>query len=343
MNIAQLSNDLLMSQLEEQFVLERKTSHHILLHLKEVRRRRLYAERGFPNMFSMLVQHFHQSESSANQRLKALDLMMEVPLAEERLISGSLSLSTAAMAQRQIKREEKITGKKVSREKKAEIVTSITGKTMAQAESELFKLLPETACAPKDYERRVSADITRMTLSVPEDVREMMTRLKEIWAHVDPTMDNVEIMRRAFKLALAKCDPGTGRAIAGHEAARPGERGGTGDHERRSLRAHRSPTETRSATESAKHRGTKRLPYYGREFDRTLWQRAGSQCEYVDEKTGRRCDCKFGLQREHVIPLGKGGTSELRNMQLLCATHNRLRARKIFGDRMMDGFAARPR
>jgi 5-methylcytosine-specific restriction endonuclease McrA len=52
--------------------------------------------------------------------------------------------------------------------------------------------------------------------------------------------------------------------------------------------------------------------------------------------TGRRCDCKFGLQREHVIPLGKGGSSELSNMQLLCATHNQLRARLAFGDEHVD-------
>jgi hypothetical protein len=307
MKLAQLSNDQLMAHLEEQFALERKTSHHILLHLKEVRRRRLYAERGFPNMFSMLVHHFHQSESSANQRLKALDLMIEVPLAEERLISGTLSLSTAAMAQRQIKREEKISGQKVATEKKVEIVASITGKTMAQAESELFKLLPETATAPKNCERRVSAQAMRMTLTIPNDVGDMMIRLKELWAHVDPTMDNVEVMRRAFKLALAKIDPAR-------------------------------PRQTRGATESAKHRGTKRLKYYGREFDRVLWDRAGARCEYIDEKTGRRCECKFGLQREHVIPLAKGGTSELSNMQLLCATHNRLRARKIFGDRKIDSY-----
>ena len=104
-NLSRFSNDQLLASLEKQFAIERNVSHHILLHLKEVRLRRLYAERGFPNLFSMLVQHFHQSESAANQRLKALDLMMDVPFVEERLVSGDLSLSTVAMAQRQIKRE----------------------------------------------------------------------------------------------------------------------------------------------------------------------------------------------------------------------------------------------
>jgi hypothetical protein len=295
------SDDQLFISLEQQFAIERGSVHYILLHLKEIRSRRLYAKRGFPNLFSMLVRHFHQSETAANQRLKSLDLMLDVPIVEERLVSGDLNMSTVAMAQRQIKREEKLTGKKVTKQKKIEIVESITNKTMAQAETELFKHLPETASQPQPYERRVSADATRMGLTVPDDVLEMMKRLKELWAHADPTMDNVEVMRRAFKLALAKVDP-------------------------------LKKKKTQGATESVKHRSTERLKYYGKEYDRELHERAGSQCEYVDKMTGRRCDCKFGLQREHVIPLAKGGTNELSNMELLCASHNQFRARQVFGD-----------
>jgi hypothetical protein len=305
LNLNQFSNDQLFASLEREFALERQRSHQILLHLKEIRSRRLYATRGFSSMFSMLVQRFGQSESSANQRLKALDLMMDVPRAEAHLLSGQLSMSTAAMAQRQIKREEKLIGKSLTQDKKAEIVEAICGKTMAFAEIELFRHLPETSRNPQFREYRISTYATRMSLTVPDDVREMMIRLKELWAHADPSMDFIEIMRRSFKIALEKVDP--------------------------SIRSN-----AQGATESAKHRGATRLRYYGKDFDRELWQRAGSRCEYVDEVTGRRCDCKFGLQREHVIPLGKGGNSELSNMQLLCATHNHLRARLAFGDEHVD-------
>jgi hypothetical protein len=298
------SDDELLVNLGERFAIERENAHHILLLLKEIQSRRLFAKRGFSNMFSLLIKHFRQSETSANQHLKALELMLAVPAVEERLISGGLNLSTLAMAQRQIKREEKLTGKKVAQDKKPEIVECITNKTMAQTETELFKLLPETAANPTNSERRISENATRMNLTVPDDVREMMIRLKELWAHVDPTMDNVEVMRRAFKLALAKSDP----AQSGKRTAQPKSR------------------------ISVKHRSNNRLNYYGKEFDRALWQRAGSRCEFIDKKTERRCDCTFGLEKEHVIPLGKGGTNEFSNMQLLCRTHNQLRARQAYGD-----------
>jgi hypothetical protein len=98
-----------------------------------------------------------------------------------------------------------------------------------------------------------------------------------------------------------------------------------------------------SLTHSVKHRGTKRPTYYKRELDRALWERAQSRCEFIDEKTGRRCDCRFGLQREHVIPLALGGANDLSNMQLLCATHNQLRARHVFGNKKIDAFQTRSR
>jgi hypothetical protein len=402
--LKRLSDDQLVLSAEDQFSLERKTSHSILLHLKEISRRRVYAKRGFPNLREMLIKHFRQSETAANQRLKSLELMLDVPAVEERLLSGDLNMSTVAMAQRQIRREEKLTGQEISKEKKIEIVESITNKTMAKAEIELFKLLPETASHPETYERRVSEQATRLNLTVPNDVMEMFIRLKEIWAHVDPTMDHVEVIRRSFKMTLQKVDPAQRKTSIkkSSSGSRLKTNIGTSTNINKSTnlntsgnmdlgsnmdlnardnsnsksdstsnvdaeitldsfindscindfiqRATTSPQvstrprqSTQGLTDSVKHRGTKRPTYYRKELDQALWERAGSQCEFIDEKTARRCDCRFGLQREHVIPLALGGTNDLSNMQLLCATHNQLRARAVFGDKKMDAFHARRR
>ena len=305
MELNNLSDDQLFAGLESELAIERRANHNSLMYLKEIKSRRLYAKRGFSNMFKMLVKHFRQSESAAYQRLKALELLMGIPGLESRLVLGDVNMSTVAMAQRQILREEKSLGEKISQEKKTAIVASIVGKTLAETEMELFKHLPKTASEPQTYVRRVSAATTRMNLNIPNDVQDMMTRLQELWAHVDPQMDPVEVIRRAFTLTLKQVDP-----VQRPKSSKP--------------------------SESAKHRSNKRLNYYGREFDRALWKRAGARCEYVDRQTGRRCDCTFGLQHEHVIAIALGGTNELTNMQLLCSTHNQLRARKVFGDRKID-------
>jgi hypothetical protein len=207
MEFSNLSNDQIVILLDEKFAFERKNSRDILLLLREISVRRIYAELGYKDLCWMLIKHYHQSETAANQRIKTLDLMMAVSVVEERLISGDLNMTTVAMAQRQIKQDEKLTGVKVSSEKKAEIVDSITNKTQAQAQNELFKYLPETASHPKTVKRRVSENATRVGYTMPDDMLEMIEQLKNIWAHVDSTMDDLEILRRALTIALDKVDP----------------------------------------------------------------------------------------------------------------------------------------
>src|SRR5690242_16598410 len=107
--IVGLSNFDLCNSLELNLERERSVSHTILLHFKEIRRRKLFADLGFSSLLQMLVVKYKQSETAAYQRIKALELMLEVPQVAEGLRNGELNLSTLAMAQRQIKREEKVT------------------------------------------------------------------------------------------------------------------------------------------------------------------------------------------------------------------------------------------
>ena len=46
-------------------------------------------------------------------------------------------------------------------------------------------------------------------------------------------------------------------------------------------------------------------------------------CEFVDETIGQRCGSKFQLQRDHIKPHSLGGSSDLGNLRIYCASHNR--------------------
>src|SRR6185436_2471111 len=99
--IQKLSNDNLIKSLEDRFAIERRVTNEILLHILEINRRRLYADRGYSSLFEMLIKHFKQSENATNQRLKVVNLYNAVPKVEEKLINGEVNLSTLAMAQSQ--------------------------------------------------------------------------------------------------------------------------------------------------------------------------------------------------------------------------------------------------
>ena len=70
---------------------------------------------------------------------------------------------------------------------------------------------------------------------------------------------------------------------------------------------------------------------------RTVYQQSGGQCCYVNAATGRRCREQRNLQIDHVKPYALGGTHEVQNLQILCRTHNLMRARDTFGEPWVSG------
>jgi hypothetical protein len=70
--------------------------------------------------------------------------------------------------------------------------------------------------------------------------------------------------------------------------------------------------------------------------------RAGHCCEW-SLASGEMCGSRRRLQADHIQPLALGGTSDLANIRILCAFHNLLAAREVFGDAWMDQFTTNPR
>ena len=47
---------------------------------------------------------------------------------------------------------------------------------------------------------------------------------------------------------------------------------------------------------------------------------------------GRRCEQRTGIQIDHIVPFGLGGTHAESNLRGLCGVHNRLLAELIYGE-----------
>jgi hypothetical protein len=168
------------------------------------------------------------------------------------LVSGEVNLTTLAQAQRQIEQEEKVTGQKVEIEQKREIVEKLKGKTQAQTEVELFKLLPHTTTSPKPIQKRINAEETRLSLSVPNHVLDKMNRLKNLWSHKRQSMDYLVVIDCALDEALKNVDP-----VRNNPMVKVGK-----------------IAEPR-ATDRRKH-----PTYYADRIRNALWSRAESQCEF---------------------------------------------------------------
>ncbi|MEQ1877302.1 MAG: HNH endonuclease signature motif containing protein, partial [Bdellovibrionia bacterium] len=317
-NLNKYSDDGLLLSLGGLLDQERKTDRLILLHLLEVSERRLYAKRGFDSLFAMLVGFFKLSEGSANRRLQAMRILKDVPLAQNSLLTGEVNLTTLSMSQIQVRQEEKLTGEKMSLERKAAIVESIKNKTQAEAAIELFKQLPATATYPRNEERRISENETRLSHNFPDRVLNKLKRLREIWSHVNPGMDYVEIIERCADEILKRVDPSLERATPGLKEEMPHRLAAPAKHR---VTKHTKASPVARPSEARPERPT----YYSKETKRKIYSQAGACCEFVDPKTDRRCRSRFLLEIDHKIPIWAGGGSESENLQLLCSTHNQLK------------------
>ena len=154
-NIFNFTNAELLSEVKGKVQGERSLTAEILHLLREVERRRLHLEKGFESLFEFCTQELLYSEAAASRRISAMRLLTQLPEIEEKVHSGSLSLSNAAQAQRFFINAAK-TGHgqktlKYTREEKLEIVLSLQEKSTREAEKELLKINPRAL--PKEKTR----------------------------------------------------------------------------------------------------------------------------------------------------------------------------------------------
>ncbi len=74
--------------------------------------------------------------------------------------------------------------------------------------------------------------------------------------------------------------------------------------------------------ESSTHSSSRYIPA---ETRRRVWKEAGGRCEHF--QNGKRCKSTHALEIDHIILFAQGGTHERENLRLLCAVHNKARAR----------------
>ena len=80
--------------------------------------------------------------------------------------------------------------------------------------------------------------------------------------------------------------------------------------------------------------------YIPAEVKRAVWKRDGGCCRWP-LASGGVCGSTRRIEYDHIVPFARGGTSTVGNVRLLCATHNELSARQVFGEAWMDRFASR--
>lgn len=319
---------------------ERELTLKIIHLLREVKYRRLYAKLGYPSLFEYAVYELKYSKGAAHRRLEAMELIDSFPEMETKLSNGKMSLTQAGQVQSFFKAHERefkkqINSKNYSIKKplthsdKKRILNQIDGKSKLETEKIISTIAPQLI--KKEKVRIVSRTETEIKFTADPELMNILERIDQLKGKqlYGPNKYR-EMFKYMGKLVLDKIDP----VVQEQKKAK------------RNLNKSKSKTKNKNKLESQPQKNTnleishnKRnssslenqnsvfKPRHSRnipvEIKRKVYVRDQSQCTYVSSQTGRRCECKFGLEIDHIQPWALNGSSnQLNNLRLRCKTHS---------------------
>ncbi len=346
MNLKNLSNEALLAETKLYVQKEREMTLLVLHHLKEVERRRLFASLGYSSLFDYVTRELGYCAASACRRIDAMRLLKELPALEGKIQNGALTLSAVARAQSFFKKESTTLCASLNVEQKLELMKQLENKSTRQVERELLAIASSPETHLHERVRAVTPTLSEVKFYANDELLEDLERLKGLLAHSHPKMTTAELIAYLAQLGLKKLDPAqyeskraSIKAVMIHAEAVEAKATPEDTNKRRPvLTATPAPNESMRQNMitdpiHTDHVYTNRPPsrYVPRPIVRAVWKRDQSRCTWVDPQTGRQCGSAYQLQLDHRHPFALGGKSDLKNLRLLCAQHNRFEAERIFG------------
>ena len=282
---------------------ERDLVVKILQHLREIERRRLYADLGYSSLFDYSVRELGFSEGQANRRITAMRMMKEIPEMEAKIATGQLNLSNVQQAQTLIREMEKSTPEhKLCKEQKLEILAKVEGKSVREAQKELISLSPALAL-PVERERAVTEDITEVRFLMTESLKAKLEELRSLLGSKGATMSYAELF-----------DMMTDLSIAAVKAKKFGKK--------RTIEEARD-TKVEESRSTPKASASENPRYVPKAIQHEVWKRDRGCCT--------QCGSRKHLNYDHIKPVALGGSSSMNNLRLLCFGCNQRASVKIFG------------
>jgi hypothetical protein len=308
-SLSKLSNQELNSKIQALVCDERRVTVEVLRHLREVERRMLFAELGYPSLFAYATVELGYSEAAASRRIEAMRAVREVAELESKIESGEMSLSVVAQARVAIRAHERETKAKVSADRRREVMLSMSGLSRREAEKTLALELPSAAATNSV---RVTFDFTAEEMAVIEELRRFS----------GATQDTKNLLMNSARAALAK---------------KKRERGEADLLRNKKLKSSKDDLKSAGGvTDSDRKRN------FSAGAKRAAWQKAQSRCEFV-AANGKRCKARHGLEFDHRNPIAEGGLSLPNNIRVLCRQHNSFEAVRTLGTSRMALYLPRLR
>lgn len=311
MNIHSLSNNQLITNFEHTVQNERKVTVLVLEYIAEIDRRKLYLEKGFTSLFDYLTKDFAYSPGAAMRRIDGARLFREIPEITEKIENGTLTLSQANQIQRASRELKKIKNETLSTEEKRELLLQIENTTQKQTEQILATTLDlpfislQKETLHKDQSVTLTITFTSEQMQILEQAQNMISHIvvDKNWAAILTHLAQREVARRTNARKATQKKPLEQKALK--------------DFDRELF------TAVAAVKPPLPHNKKKPRPAIPATIRKSLLH-INAECCHRDSK-GNQCKNKKFLQIDHIHSWSHGGSHEAQNLQVLCATHNKLK------------------
>lgn len=311
MNLTQLSEDALVSQLASLCLEGKRLTARVIEHLIAIEDREIHLRAACDTMWSFCTTRMNMSEGETSRRLNAVKLARRYPSLLPRISRGEIHLSALKLATKYL------------HESNADrIFDAMTHKTKTEVREVLAQMFPQpdapsvelqvTGALPTSDGRgfldpttgkKIVSKIEPLSvtgrfvqLTMTQGCYATYQRAKQLLSHRIPDGDPAKVIEAALEALVAKLEK---------------ERLG-------------------ATTRPQKKRRPSKPGHIAAATVREVFERDGLQCTYVDAH-GRRCECKTRLELDHIVPRAHGGSDEASNLRVRCRAHNQMWAKDVFG------------
>lgn len=296
---------------------ERKITLALLRHLNEIERRHLYSKFSVSSLHAYCVKELKMDDGAAGRRISAARLLRELPAVEEKILSGSVSLTNVAQAGIFLRKEAR-NGNSFSLDEKRNLLFELEDKSTREVDRILMSKSDQPEIHFKERVSLKTETTTEVRLYFDEETMAALNRLKEIWSHAIPHAGFADLIKRAATEAVAKHDPFKKKLKV-----------------EKAQRAESLEQEKSSDQFSAESTSAPKSDLTNAEIKRVIWKRDEAQCTFVDPRTGELCASRRFVEEDHIVPNAFGGDYSVDNIRLRCRTHNQRHAIDSFGHAKM--------
>lgn len=292
-NVKKLNNKSLIEKLIFLVSEEKKNVAAQIVLLKEVRKRKMALEMGYPNLVEFCVGELGLTRDQAWKRSQVAGVIEREPVFLEQLRKGQTSVSSLA-----------VMAPKLSERTSEALREFVPGKSKREVEAFVSNL-------NRDGSRSDKKRTVRIVLDLEPEVLEKLERARKILKANRSELSYEEILAEAVDLLLDKKDP---------------ER----KAERAELRVKKRGEKIATAPGQEIRTAERRVRYVPASVRHSVFKEGKGRCTFKSPD-GRQCSETAGLAVDHVKMFCKGGEHRPENLRLMCPAHNRYLAEQELG------------